>query len=137
MNIGLLIKEYRQSNNLTLRDFANKCGTSHSYIAMLENNKNSKTGEPMIPTIAMMKKLSVGMGISVNDLISICDDMPINLNSNVDMKIDLQLFANKNPTVLNDGISEKRKALIEWAMKVPEEKADRVLQALKLIVGDD
>lgn len=91
----------------------------------------------MIPTIAMMKKLSVGMGISVNELISICDDMPINLNSNVDMKIDLQLFANKNPTVLNDGISEKRKALIEWAMKVPEEKADRVLQALKLIVGDD
>lgn len=79
MEIGFLIKQYRQENNLTLRDFATRCGTSHSYIAMLESNKNSKTGEPIVPTLTMLNKISRGMGISVNDLINICDDIPISL----------------------------------------------------------
>ena len=98
MDIGLLVKQYRQSNHMTLREFAQRGGTSHSYIAMLESQKNSKTGEPIVPTISMLKKLSIGMGVSVNELISMCDDMPINMSVNADMKIDLQLFSeNKTP----------------------------------------
>jgi transcriptional regulator with XRE-family HTH domain len=53
------------------------------------------------------------------------------------MKLNLQQFAeNKNPTAEYDGISGKRRALIEYAMKVSEEEADRILQVMKLIVGD-
>ena len=52
-------------------------------------------------------------------------------------KMDLQLFASKNPTAVSDGISEKRRELIEFAMTVPEEKADRILQVMKLIVEAD
>lgn len=133
MDIGLLVKQYRQTNNLTLREFAARCGTSHSYIAMLESHKNSKTGEPIIPTIAMIRKLSRGMNMSVNEIIAICDDTPISLDGTTDMKIDLQ---NKNPTVSYDGISGKRRALIELAMSVSEEEADRILQVMKLILGD-
>lgn len=51
--------------------------------------------------------------------------------------VDLQLFASKKPTAIHDGISEKRRALIEFAMTVPEEKADRILQVMKLIVEAD
>lgn len=129
MDIGLLVKQYRQANNLTLREFAARCGTSHSYIAMLESHKNSKTGEPIIPTIAMIKKLSQGMNMSVNEIIAICDDMPISLDGASDIK--------KNPTAASDGISEKRKALIEFAMTISEEEADRALQALKLLLKTD
>jgi hypothetical protein len=85
----------------------------------------------------MMKKLAQGMNMSVNEIIAICDDTPISLDGSVDMKLNLQLFAeNKNPTVTYDGISEKRRQLIEIAMTVSEEEADRILQVLKLIVGD-
>ena len=33
-----------------------------------------------------------------------------------------------------DGLSEKRKALIDFAMSVPEDKAEKILQVMKLIV---
>lgn len=79
MDIGSIIKNYRDSIGMSLRDFASKCGASHSYIAMLESGKNSKTGEPIIPTISMLKKIASGLGISVNDLIAMCDDMPVSL----------------------------------------------------------
>ncbi len=36
-----------------------------------------------------------------------------------------------------DGLSEKKKALIEFALSVPEEKASMVLRVLKSIVEDD
>lgn len=94
MEIGLFIKQYRQNNDLTLREFAARCGTSHSYIAMLENNKNSKTGEPIVPTLTMLNKIAKGMGISVSDLISICDDMPVRLAPAKPVgKLNIQLFA--------------------------------------------
>lgn len=37
------------------------------------------------------------------------------------------------PTVI-DGLSEKRKALMEFAMSVPEDKAEMLLQVMKAIV---
>lgn len=36
-----------------------------------------------------------------------------------------------------DGLSEKKKALIEFALSVPEDKASMVLRILKSIVEDD
>ena len=94
MEIGFLIKKYRQEKNLTLREFASQCGTSHSYIAMLENGKNSKTGDPIVPSISMLKKISQGMGISVNELIAMCDDMPTTSNCfGTSQSINLQPFA--------------------------------------------
>lgn len=134
MEIGFLIKRHRQEKNLTLREFAAKCGTSHSYIAMLENGKNSKTGEPIVPSISMLRKISLGMGISINELIAMCDDMPITLNDNTPTKLNLQLFAEENPTAISDGVTGKRKELIDYAITLSEEQADRALQVLKLIV---
>ena len=40
----------------------------------------------------------------------------------------------KNPTAISGEISGKRKALIEYALTLSEEEADRALQVLKLIV---
>jgi transcriptional regulator with XRE-family HTH domain len=109
MELSNLIKQYRANNNLTLREFATKCGTSHSYIAMLENNKNSKTGEPIVPTLTMLNKISQGLGMSVNELISTCDDMPISLSPTA--KLDSRSFAtNKTPL---DQLTEGEKLLLE------------------------
>ena len=118
MEIGILIKQYREKNNLTLRDFAKLCGTSHSYIAMLESKKNSKTGEPIVPTITMLNKISQGMGMSVNDLITLCDDIPISLAT--DERINLQLFAENQNSPEEPKLTEGERMLLELFRQIPE-----------------
>ena len=80
MTIGRAIKEYREKNKYSMRDFAAKCGVSHSYIAMLESEKNSKTGGPIVPSITALNKIAHGLDTTINYLFSICDDMPVSLS---------------------------------------------------------
>ena len=82
MKLGELIKNHRRENKLTLRDFAQRCGMSHSYISMLEECKNSKTGEPMTPTLATLKKIANALNMSLNDLMTAADDMPVKIEDN-------------------------------------------------------
>lgn len=53
---------------------------------------------------------------------------------NTPTKLNLQLFAEENPTAISDGVTGKRKELIDYAITLSEEQADRALQVLKLIV---
>ena len=86
MKLGAFIKQYRQKNKLTLRDFAARCGTSHSYISMLEEGKNSKTGEPITPSLATLVKISGAMNMTLHELVTQVDDMPVELSVN-DVKL--------------------------------------------------
>lgn len=43
----------------------------------------------------------------------------------------------KEKPITNDGLSEKRKALIEFAQSVPEDKAEMILRVMKSIVEAD
>lgn len=81
MKLGELIKKYRKDRKLTLRDFASLCGMSHSYISMLEEGRNSKTGEPITPTLSTLKKISKALGLTSNELMTIIDDMPVIINN--------------------------------------------------------
>ena len=40
----------------------------------------------------------------------------------------------KEQSTENDGLSEKRKALMQFAMEVPEDKAEMILQVMKTIL---
>lgn len=125
MDIGSIIKGYRQRNNISLRDFATKCGTSHSYIAMLEAGKNSKTGEPIVPSLIMLNKIAKGLGMTINELVEQCDDMPISLTMD-----------DKKPTDDDGELSENRKKLIQFAQTVPEDKVDLVIRIMKSILEE-
>jgi transcriptional regulator with XRE-family HTH domain len=127
MEIGVAIKRYRDKANVSLRDFAAKCGTSHSYIAMLETGKNSKTGEPIVPSITMLKKIAHGMDMSVNDLITFCDDMPVKMqppefklnyfdSTQEDVSTNLQLFGN------SEQLPEKEKKLLALYNKIEDKE---------------
>ena len=128
MKIGNLIKQYRKENKITLRDFAKICGTSHSYIAMLENDKNSKTGEPIVPSLTMLSKLSQGMGMTLNELINICDDMPVSLAP--ESNLNLQLFAEKNSPDLE--LTEGERMLVDLFRQIPAEQQKRFLEMGRL-----
>ena len=43
----------------------------------------------------------------------------------------------KEQPIENDGLSEKRKALMQFAMSVPEDKAEMILQVMKTILKND
>lgn len=45
--------------------------------------------------------------------------------------------AKKEQPIEFDGLSEKRKALMQFAMEVPEDKAEMILQVMKTILKND
>ncbi len=81
MTLSDFIKQYRLSQNLSQRQFAAKCGTSHGYISVIERGINPNTGEPVVPSLTTLKLIANGMNMSLNDLFNRVDDMPISLNS--------------------------------------------------------
>ena len=67
-NLGAIIKQFRKKNGLTLREFADKSGLSHTYIFMLEENRNSKTGESITPSLSTLTKIARVLGVSPSEL---------------------------------------------------------------------
>lgn len=70
-----------------MQEFADICGFSKAYIGLLEKGINPKTNRPMSPTMETFKKIAKGVGIDVNNLLSILDkDQLITVNSNIGSK---------------------------------------------------
>ena len=81
MKLSELIIDYRSRMNISQREFSRKCSLSNTYISFLENEKNPKTGKPLIPTLEQYKKLADGMGMTVQHLFELLDDdAPVDLS---------------------------------------------------------
>lgn len=83
MKLGDLIRSYRESHDISQRQFALRCDLSNGYISILEKGINPNTQRPVIPTIPQLKKLADGMGISLSELFENVDDMPIDFGGNL------------------------------------------------------
>lgn len=79
MTLRDLVKEYRANHDLSQRQFAAVCNLSNGYISMLEKNLNPKTGLPVTPSLPALKKIATGMGITLTDLFTQADDIPVDL----------------------------------------------------------
>lgn len=81
MTLGELIKRYRADNGkISQRKFAQMCEVSNGYISMIEAGANPRTGEPIIPTLPNIRKIANAMGMSVNTLMQMVDDMPVDIS---------------------------------------------------------
>ena len=80
MKLRDLIKNYRDTHDLSQRQFANQCNLSNGYISILEKGVNPRTGKPVTPTIPQLKKLADGMAMTLNELFDQVDDMPVSLD---------------------------------------------------------
>ena len=67
--LGEIIKEYRQENSLSLREFSKKCGLSHTYIDKLEKGVDPRSGKPVEPTIDVLEKVSSALSINLQELL--------------------------------------------------------------------
>ncbi len=105
MFLGDLIKNYRMQNKLSQRDFAKLCNLSHTYIAALEKNIDSRTGKPIAPTLDTIKYVSQAMNMSIEDILhSLEDDQEFNLKNEAP-KFDDFRFASNNG-INTDGLDD-------------------------------
>ncbi len=119
MKIGDFIKQYRDANNLSQREFAKRCNVSNGYISMLEEGKNPKTNEPIVPTLVTYGKIANAMGMTVNDLFSCIADMPITVSSI------------KN-TPDENNLTEGEKQFLELFRMLPDEEQKLYLEMLRV-----
>lgn len=97
MKLSDVVRNYRREADISQREFARRCGVSNSYISFIENERNPKTGEPMVPTIEQYKKIADGMSISVHELFELLDvDSPVKLNSPKERRLNLQAFCDSS-----------------------------------------
>lgn len=80
MTLSETIKTYREGHSLSQRQFANICGLSNGYIAMIERGVNPSTGEPITPSLPALKKIATGMGWSMAELFREVDDIPVTMS---------------------------------------------------------
>ncbi len=69
MRVGEAIRKYREEHSMSTADFARMVGLSRPYVYMLEVNKNSRDGKPIIPSTATLMKVSKVLNIPFTDLI--------------------------------------------------------------------
>ena len=108
MKLSDLIRDYRTRMNLSQREFSRKCGLSNTYISFIENERNPKTGRPLIPTLEQYRKIADGMEITVHHLFELLDD---------DAPVDLRAVLSDDdphrpPIVIPD--SEKFRKVMEY-----------------------
>ena len=83
MTIGDVIKEYREANGLSQRQFAKLSNQSNGYISMLEKGENPKNGKPIQPSLSVLRDLAAAMGIPISELLLKSDDLRVNLTGPV------------------------------------------------------
>ena len=81
MTLPELIIEYRNEHGISQRQMASQCRLSTGYISLIEKETNPQTGKPMVPSLAVLNKLAKGMGITLDKLLSVCDDMPVDISA--------------------------------------------------------
>ena len=68
MQLGQIVKRYREANNMTMQEFADRCELSKGYISMLEQGRHPARNSPIAPSFETIKKLSAGMGMTLDAL---------------------------------------------------------------------
>lgn len=116
MKLSDIILSYRMEHNYSMREFAKVCSLSHVQLYFMERGLNSD-GKPFVPTVSTLKKLAAGMGISFNQLVSICDDL-------TDIRLE----------PAEDQLSPANRTLMAWAASLPPEQAETWCKAFGLTV---
>lgn len=84
MTLGEIIQEYREANNMSQRQFAERCGLSNAYISILEKNESPKTKEAPSPTLAVFKDIADELGISVHELMTKANETKVSMGQRME-----------------------------------------------------
>lgn len=117
--LGETIKDYRLKNKLSLRDFAQKCDVSHTYIDKLEKGIDSRTGKPVEPTLLVIEKISKAMNRSTESLLEEIGFIKNNNETDIIMDRELGLWFKD----IKEASPEKREELKQfWEFIIEKER---------------
>ena len=122
MTLSEYLRAYRDSHDLSQRQFASICGVSNGYISMLENGKNPKTGDPITPSPQTVQAIARGMGMTMQELLSEVDDLYLDLTGE-----------EKQPAVSGE-LSEIAIEVAKLVDRLPPESRLRLLAAVQALV---
>lgn len=120
MYLGELVKKYRTENQLSMDEFAIRSGLSKGYISMLENNKNPRTGNPIIPSLETIRQVASALGKDVNEVINLLDDnQKISLNNSFEnechkKKRNLRAVSRLEDSEISENEDEQITAFIDF-----------------------
>ncbi len=77
--LGAFIKEWRKERSLGLRDLSKLTGISHAYLHVLEAGVDPRTQRPVSPTLQSLQRLSSGMDVSLEVIVSLALNQDISL----------------------------------------------------------
>lgn len=117
MDLSEAVKEYRKEHRYSLREFADLCGLSHVQIYRIEQGVKTG-GKPFEPQIKTLKKLAVGMGISLDEILMYCQDLTIRFDRD-----DMEVKG-----------SPANRTLMAWAASLPPEQAETWCKAFGLVI---
>lgn len=69
--LGALIKEYRKSHDLSLRDFGKVAGLSHTHVSSIENGIDPRTGKEVRVSNDTIEKLANAMSLENSYLLNL------------------------------------------------------------------
>lgn len=84
MKLSELISAYREKHGISQRQFAALCGLSNGSVSLLESGINPSTGKPISPSLKSLQCLASGMSMSLHELLSAVDDLPVDLSESFD-----------------------------------------------------
>lgn len=123
MKLRDLLKQYREENNLSQRDFARKCSLSHGTISLIERETNPQTGKEISQEMETYKKLADGMGITVQELFEKLD-------------VDAVLDVSPRRLYVADAMPDTaRKSQIERDLGIPQFKDASIAEQVEGILN--
>ena len=123
MKLSELIIEYRREHGISQRQMASQCSLSTGYISLIEKEINPQTGKPLVPSLAVLNKLAKGMGITLDNLLSVCDDMPVDISATEKTVLDEQ-----------DGLDLE---IAEIILSLSESKKQEALRYLRYLAAQE
>ncbi len=131
MTLVELIQQYRAEHGLSQRQFALDCGMSNGYISMLERGENPKTRQPITPTLAALNKLAAGMHMTLGEMLSAIDDMPVELSE--DEGDDLMKIS---APLKEGGFSDQDLEIVRLILHLSPEKKQDAIKYLRYLASD-
>ena len=69
--LGKYLHNEREKRNMSLREFSELLGISHTYLNKLENGKDPRNGKPVSPTIETLNEISKALHVSLEYLLEV------------------------------------------------------------------
>lgn len=73
MKLGEMIRAFRDNNDMTMQEFADRSGLSKGYISMLEKNKHPQSKRELVPSFETYRKVASAMCMPLDDFLAALD----------------------------------------------------------------